>query len=168
MFGKGWVYEEGDILRLAEYRLARNKPAELAQYSAASFTTRADLRETEKVPLPEEPYPVHLPKITHDNPLPVYFPGMSVKITPDEDLPPYDDEDETILRTLARYPSRLLTQGRISRLSSEISRPTVGNRLPALIALGLVVQPKGPKCGVGITKKGLHFLSQIDAAKVLP
>lgn len=86
--------------------------------------------------------------------------------TPDNgELPALDDEDERILRALAKKPSSLQTQDAIAA-ESEVSRRTISDRMKLLLHHGLVERPKGPKSGTRITPAGQTLLKQIDDAKL--
>jgi hypothetical protein len=79
--------------------------------------------------------------------------------------PNLDDEDERILRALAKRSPQLQTLDAIEA-DSRVSRRTISVRIKALLKVGLVSRPRGPKSGTTITQAGLHALKRIDSAKL--
>jgi hypothetical protein len=73
--------------------------------------------------------------------------------------PSVDDEDVSILRALAEARPRRVSQDHIaSRTKPRVSRRTVSERMPRLLADGLAALPRGKKMGYTITQPGLDLL----------
>lgn len=75
-----------------------------------------------------------------------------------------DEEDEQILRALLDDRPRLMKQDDIQAYA-RVSRKTISQRTPTLLASGLVTRPKGKNGGITITADGEQILAKIDGRK---
>jgi hypothetical protein len=74
----------------------------------------------------------------------------------------FDREDEWLLRALAENPRRLFTIKALRTATRRrVSEKVIGQRLKALIEDGLVVRPKGPKQGAGISGAGKRLIEEL-------
>ncbi len=78
-----------------------------------------------------------------------------VQTQDDDQKPALDDEDEKILRDLAKFPLRLFVL-----VDFSVSNKTAGRRVNAMIKRGWATRPNGKNGGVQITPAGFEVAKQ--------